>query len=81
MRRTRARQALALVGIAALLLGALTVSAWSGHLAAVLVPLWLVVPIIPAVVVRRTAARCDEQLSSLLSLLLSRAPPARVAVA
>ncbi len=80
MRRTKARQALALVGIVALLFGALTASAWSGHLAAVLVPLWFVVPVIPAVVIRRPAARCDEQLSSLLSLFLSRAPPARVVV-
>lgn len=43
---------------------------------AILTPLWLVVPAVVAVVIRRMAVRCDEQPVSLLSLLLSRAPPA-----
>lgn len=42
---------------------------------AILTPLWLVVPAVVVVVIRRTAVRCDEQPVSLLSLLLSRAPP------
>ena len=43
---------------------------------AILTPLWLVVPAVVAVVIRRMAVRCDEQPVSLFSLLLSRAPPA-----
>jgi hypothetical protein len=42
---------------------------------AIFVPLWLVVPAVSIVVIRRTAARCDEQPVALLSLVLSRAPP------
>jgi hypothetical protein len=42
---------------------------------AIFVPLWLIVPAVSVVVIRRTASRCDEQPVSLLSLVLSRTPP------
>jgi hypothetical protein len=47
---------------------------------AILTPLWLVVPAIAVIVVRRTAARSDERPVALLSLVLFRAPPAPVAL-
>jgi hypothetical protein len=42
---------------------------------AVLVPLWIVAPLVVIGAVLRRSARCDEQPVSLLSVLLSRAPP------
>jgi hypothetical protein len=48
---------------------------------AILTPLWLVVPAAVVVILRRRAFRCDEQPVSLLSLLLSRAPPVVLAPA
>ena len=45
---------------------------------AILTSLWLVVPAVAAVVVRREATRCDEQHSALLSMLSSRAPPSKL---
>ena len=41
----------------------------------ILTALWLIVPAVAVIVVRREAVRCDEQPVSLLSLVLSRAPP------
>lgn len=43
---------------------------------AVLVPLWLVIPAIIVILIRRAAFRCDEQPLPLLALLDSRGPPA-----
>jgi hypothetical protein len=48
---------------------------------AILSPLWLVIPAALVVAIRRQAARSHEQLVSLLSLVLSRAPPALLAFA
>lgn len=48
----------------------------ASHFSAILIPLWLVVPSVSVVVIRRTTLHCDEQAVSLLSLVLSRAPPA-----
>ena len=47
----------------------------------ILTPLWLVISAVTLTVLRRTAVRCDERSVSLLSLILSRAPPAHVALA
>jgi hypothetical protein len=80
MRHLRTRRSLVLVCIglvvfAACLPGAATL------FTAVLTPLWIVVPAAVVVLVRRQAARCDQQPVSLLSLLLSRAPPVLSALA
>ena len=48
---------------------------------AILTPLWLVVPAVSIVVIRRTAARSDDQPVALLSLADFRAPPAALAPA
>ena len=42
---------------------------------AILVPLWLALPAVAVVIVRRKAFRCDDQPVSLLAILDSRAPP------
>jgi hypothetical protein len=52
-----------------------------GHFTAILIPLWLVVPTLSLVRARRNACQCDEQSVSLLSLDLSRGPPASLALA
>ena len=46
----------------------------------ILTALWLIVPTVAVVVMRRQAIRCDEQPVSLLSLVLSRAPPSKLAL-
>lgn len=53
----------------------------AGLPSAILTPLWLIVPSVSIVVIRRIAARCDEQPVALLSLVLFRAPPATLAFA
>ena len=75
MSRLRTRKSLVFVCVG-LLLFASIVPVVSPVLTAVLTPLWLVIPASVVVVVRQRATRCDEQPVSLLSLLLSRAPPA-----
>jgi hypothetical protein len=81
MRRLRPRAIVALLCIALVLLAALTASVSSTHLTAILTPLWLLFSAVPILVLRRSADCRDEQAASLLSLVLSRAPPASLALA
>ena len=76
----RARQPLAVLCIAIVVFAAFLPGA-AVYLDATFTPLWFVVPAILVVVVRRAALGCDEQPTSLLSLVSSRAPPAILAVA
>lgn len=81
MRRLRTRKSFVLFGLAAVVFVALVPGlSWSLP-SATLTPLWFVVPAVSVVIVRRTAARCDDQPVALLSLALFRAPPATPAVA
>jgi len=80
MRRLRTRKSLVLFGIG-LVVFAACLPAGAVTFAAVLTPLWIVVPSALVVTVCRKAARSDEQTISLLSLLLSRAPPALLTLA
>jgi hypothetical protein len=80
MRQLRTRKSLALLCIG-LLVFAAGLPVMGALFAAVLTPLWLVVPAVLVVLIRRRATRCDEQPVSLFSLLLSRAPPAPLALA
>ena len=80
MRRLRTRKSLVLFGIGLAVFTACLPGA-AMLFTAVLTPLWVVVPSALVVIVRRKAARSDEQTVSLLSLLLSRAPPALLALA
>ena len=81
MRRLRTRKSLVLFGLAIVVFTALVPALSSSLTAAILTPLWIVVPAVAIVVIRRTAARCDDQPVALLSLALFRAPPATLAVA
>jgi hypothetical protein len=80
MRHLRTRRSLVLVCIGLVVFGACLPGA-ATLFTAVLTPLWIVVPAAVVVLVRRQATRCDEQPVSLLSLLLSRAPPVLPALA
>ena len=74
MRRLRARRSL-LIFCIGLIVFAACLPVPATLFAAVLTPLWVIVPAVLAVVIRREAAASDEQSASLLSVLLSRAPP------
>jgi hypothetical protein len=80
MHRLRTRKSLVLVCIGVVVFAA-CLPAVSTVITAILTPLWLVIPAVVVVVIRRTAVRCDERPVPLLSLLLSRAPPASLALA
>jgi hypothetical protein len=80
MRKLRTRKSLVLFGLAVVVFA--LVPALAADLpSAMLTPLWVVVPAVSVVVIRRTAARCDDQPVALLSLALFRAPPATLALA
>lgn len=70
-RTTVAVLCIALVVCAALFPGGAPEIVWTG-----LTPLWLIVPAVDVSLIVRTASRCDEQTTALLSLVLLRAPPA-----
>ena len=72
----RTRKAIAVVCIALVVFAAFVPALATTLGAALLVPLWLVLPAVVVTVVRREAFRCDEQPVSLLAVLASRAPPA-----
>jgi hypothetical protein len=80
MRRLRTRKALVLFSIGVAVFSAFLPLVGSTF-SAILIPLWVVVPAVLVVLIRRKATRCDEQAVSLLSLLLSRAPPVRFSLA
>jgi hypothetical protein len=80
MRKLRARKSIVWFGLAVAVFA--LVPAFAADLpSAILTPLWLVVPAVCAVVIRRTALRCNDQPVALLSLALFRAPPATLALA
>ena len=83
MRRLRTRKSLVLFGIAVVVCAALLpgLAPGLGLPDAILTPLWIVVPAVCIVVVRRAAARCDDQPVALLSLAFFRAPPATLSLA
>lgn len=81
MRRLRTSKSLVLIGLAVVVFAAFVPALSSSLPAVILTPLWIVVPAVFIVVIRRTAARCDDQPVALLSLALFRAPPATLAVA
>ena len=81
MRRLRTRKSLVLFGLAVVVFAALVPGLGADLFSAILTPLWLVVSAVAIVVVRRAAARCDDQPVALLSLTRFRAPPATLALA
>jgi predicted anti-sigma-YlaC factor YlaD len=81
MRTFRTRKSLVLFGVAILVFAAFVPALAAGLVSIILTPLWLVVPAVAIVVIRRAAVRCDDQPVALLSLTLFRAPPATLALA
>ena len=81
MRRIRTRRSFVLFGLAVVVFAVLVPTLASSLPSAILTPLWLVVPAVSAVVVRRTATCSHEQPLALRSLALFRAPPAILAAA
>jgi hypothetical protein len=71
------RKRVVCVCIAFVVFAALVPAVW-GPFPAVLTPLWLVVPALSALAASRRADRRAEQPVSLLSVILSRAPPIRL---
>ena len=71
---SRARKSIVVLCIAVIAVAAL-LPAVSIDLVAILTPLWLVVPSVAIVSIRRIALCSNEQPVSLLSLVPSRAPP------
>ena len=80
MRTLRTRKSLVLFGLAVVVFAAFIPALGAGVPSAILTPLWLVVPAVAIIVVRRAAARCDERPVALLSLALFRAPPRTLAL-
>lgn len=71
----RARTAAAIVCIALVMCAGLVPAVAATLGTAIFVALWLVLPAVVSVVVRRRARRCHDQPVSLLAVLDSRAPP------
>jgi hypothetical protein len=71
----RTRKAVAVLCIALVVCAAFVPAIASTLGTAILVPLWLVLPAVTVVIVRRNAFRCDDQPVSLLAILDSRGPP------
>jgi hypothetical protein len=69
-RKTIAVVCIALVVCAAIFPGGAPEIVWAD-----LIPLWLIVPAADVSLIVRTASRCDDQPTSLLSLAQLRAPP------
>jgi hypothetical protein len=74
MRRLRSRKSIALFCIGALALAAFLPLA-QPVFAAILTPLWVIVPAVGVVVIRRTAVRRAQPPARFVSILFSRPPP------
>ena len=81
MRRLRTNKSLVLFSVALVVIAGLFPVVAAGLPSVILTPLWLIVPAVCVVVVRRRAVRSDEQPVTLLSLALFRAPPVTLALA
>lgn len=81
MRRLRARRSLVILGLALVVLATFVPNVASSLPDVILAPLWLIVPAVSTVVVRRASTRCHGQPVALLSFALFRAPPVTLALA
>jgi hypothetical protein len=80
MRTIRSHRSFALLGLAVVVFVSCLPTDASDLVDAVLTPLWIVLPTVSIVAVRRTATRCQDQPLALRSLASFRAPPAALAV-
>jgi hypothetical protein len=78
---TRTRKMVAVLCIAVVVFAAFLPAVSATLPPVVLTALWIVMPAVLVSVLRGESMRCDEQPVSLLSLVLSRAPPSNVALA
>ncbi len=74
MRRLRSRRSIVVFCIGALALAAFLPLA-QPVFTAILTPLWVIVPAVVVVLIRRAAVRRNERPAPLLSILFSRPPP------
>ena len=81
MRRLRTNKSLVLFSVAVVVIAGLFPVVAAGLPSVILTPLWVIIPAVSIVVVRRRAVRSDEQSVALLSLALFRAPPVTLALA
>jgi hypothetical protein len=81
MTRLRRRKAFVFLAVGLVLFAAFVPAAAANLPAAVLTPLWLAQPTVAITLISREASLSDEQVTSLLSLLASRAPPSTFALA
>ena len=79
--KPRTRKAIAILCVGLIVFAAFLPAAAPQVFAAILIPLWIVVPAVVVTLLRRRAARHDGQPVSLLCLVLFRAPPIRLALA
>jgi hypothetical protein len=80
MRTIRTHKSFVFFGIAVVAFAAFVPVLTSSLPAAILTPLWLVVPAVSVVVIRRTASRSDDQPIALVAVALFRAPPIPLAL-
>ena len=78
---TRTRKTVAVLCVAVVVFAAFLPAVAANLPPVTLTALWLVIPRVAVVVLRRQAIRCDEQPVSLLSLVPSRAPPFQLVIA
>jgi hypothetical protein len=81
MRTIRTHKSLVFFGLAVVVFAAFVPVLTSSLPSAILTPLWLVIPAVSVVVIRRTASRSDDQPIALVTLPLFRAPPTTLALA
>ena len=81
MTRLRGRKALVFLAVGLVLFAAFVPAAAANLPAVIWAPLWLTQPAVVITLIRRAATRSDEQPTSLLSIVASRAPPSTLAPA
>ena len=81
MRRLRRRRSFVFLAIGLVLFATFVPAAAANLPVAILAPLWLILPAVAITLIRRQASCCDDQPTSLLSLVASRAPPSTLAFA
>ena len=81
MARLRTRRLFVFLAVGIVLFAAFVPAAAVNLPAAILAPLWLILPTVAITLIRRRASRCDDQPTSVLSLVASRAPPSTLAFA
>jgi hypothetical protein len=81
MSRLRTRRVFVFLAVGLVLFAAFVPAAAASLPVAVLNPLWLILPAVTITLIRRQASRCDDEPTSLLALVASRAPPSTVAFA